>query len=385
MTNLGYDPTGRWLFATDHEHAPTTKYVFDLTAPPGAEPRVLARGEPVVWYFPLAFDPTGRWAATIHTNEIAFWPLESPSAHVLSVPSLSAQAVAFAPDGRSLLWLALDAGVRTLSLRGDLGGTRTVLPASPPFGLLSMTMHGASRALALSGGRGRLIVVPLDGGPARALRGFPEETGAVGKPAFQRRRQARGGRPRLARSARPEGDPSMGPGDGRGPGIRSAAGRRRRLGRCHPGRVVRRARPVARHRVGDNWRPVTAIQTGDTDGNPDTVGDPTWTSFRPTPPNQEYASGHAIEGGAGAEVLKQFFGTDEIGFRDCSATLPAGSTCSDATPVFRAYTSFSQAAVENGYSRILIGYHFRKSVEEGTDYGRKIGKRAANLYLRPVH
>ena len=133
------------------------------------------------------------------------------------------------------------------------------------------------------------------------------------------------------------------------------------------------------------WRPVTAIQTGDTDGNPDTVGDPTWTPLRPTPPNQDYASGHSIEGGAGAEVLKQFFGTDEVSFRDCSATLPAGSTCSDATPVFRSYTSFSQAAVENAHSRIFIGFHFRKSVEEGTEYGRKIGKRAANLYLRPVH
>ena len=63
-------------------------------------------------------------------------------------------------------------------------------------------------------------------------------------------------------------------------------------------------------------------------------------------------------------------------------TLPAGSTCSDATPVFRSYTSFSQAAAENAYSRILIGFHFRKSVEEGTEYGRQIGKRAANLYLR---
>jgi hypothetical protein len=107
--------------------------------------------------------------------------------------------------------------------------------------------------------------------------------------------------------------------------------------------------------------------------------------FRPTPPDQDYASGHSIEGGAGAEVLKQFFGTDEISFRDCSATLPAGSTCSDATPVFRSYTSFSQAAAENAYSRILIGFHFRKSVEEGTEYGRQIDKRAANLYLRPVH
>jgi hypothetical protein len=46
---------------------------------------------------------------------------------------------------------------------------------------------------------------------------------------------------------------------------------------------------------------------------------------------------------------------------------------------------FPQAAVENAYSRILIGFHFRQSIEEGTKYGRKIGRRAANLYLRPVH
>jgi hypothetical protein len=133
------------------------------------------------------------------------------------------------------------------------------------------------------------------------------------------------------------------------------------------------------------WRPVTAIQTGDTDGNPDTMGDPTWTPLRPTPPNQDYASGHAIEGGAGAEVLTQFFGTDEVSFQDCGAALPDGSTCSDATPVFRSFTSFSQAAAENAYSRILIGFHFRKSIEEGTRYGQRIGRRAANLYLRPVH
>jgi hypothetical protein len=133
------------------------------------------------------------------------------------------------------------------------------------------------------------------------------------------------------------------------------------------------------------WRPVTAIQTGDTDGNPDTTGDPLWTPLRPTPPDQDYASGHSIEGGAAAEVLKQFFGTDQISFQDCGVTLPAGSTCSDPSPVLRSYSSFSQAAAENAYSRILIGFHFRKSVEEGTDYGRKIGKRAANLYLRPVH
>jgi hypothetical protein len=126
----------------------------------------------------------------------------------------------------------------------------------------------------------------------------------------------------------------------------------------------------------DFWRPVTAIHRS---------GDTSWTPLQPTPPDQDYPSGHSIEGGVGAEVLKQFFGTDQISFQDCSVTLPAGSTCADPTPVLRTYTSFSQAAAENAYSRILIGFHFRKAVEAGTAYGRKIGERAVNLYLQPVH
>jgi len=133
------------------------------------------------------------------------------------------------------------------------------------------------------------------------------------------------------------------------------------------------------------WRPVTAIHNADTDGNPNTTVDPHWTPLVVTPPDQDYPSGHSIEGGAGAEVLKQFFGTDGIRFQDCGVTLPAGSTCSDPSAVLRSYSTFSQAAAENAYSRILIGFHFRKAVEEGTDYGRKIGKRSANLYFRPVH
>ena len=50
---------------------------------------------------------------------------------------------------------------------------------------------------------------------------------------------------------------------------------------------------------------------------------------------------------------------------DCGVKLPAGSTCADPTPVLRSYTSFSQAATENALSRIFIGFHFRKSIEEG--------------------
>ena len=48
------------------------------------------------------------------------------------------------------------------------------------------------------------------------------------------------------------------------------------------------------------------------------------------------------------------------------------------------YSTFTEAA-DSTYSRILIGFHFRKATEAGTWYGRQIGKRAVNLYLRPIH
>ena len=133
------------------------------------------------------------------------------------------------------------------------------------------------------------------------------------------------------------------------------------------------------------WRPVTAIQLAETDGNPDTTADPTWTPLVPTPPIPDHDSAHSVEGGAAAQVLRRFFGADRIYFETCSLTLPAGSTCRDSSPVLRRYASFSAAADENGESRILVGFHFRKAVEDGIEHGRKIGNRAVNLFMRPTH
>ena len=130
------------------------------------------------------------------------------------------------------------------------------------------------------------------------------------------------------------------------------------------------------------WRPITAIQMAATDGNPNTDADPTWTPLVPTPPIPDYDSAHSVEGGAAAQVLKRFFGTDRIGFETCSLTLPPGSTCDDASPVLRSYSSFTQAANENGESRILVGFHFRSAVEEGIEHGRQIANRAVDRFLR---
>jgi hypothetical protein len=131
------------------------------------------------------------------------------------------------------------------------------------------------------------------------------------------------------------------------------------------------------------WRPITAIRLGEIDGNRDTVGDPTWTPLLETPAIPDYDSGHSVQGGAISEMMRLFFGTDNIAFTTCSTSLPAGSTCNDPSPVTRSYTSFSQAAAENGLSRILVGIHFRKAVTEGIEHGGKIAHHTFTQYLRP--
>jgi hypothetical protein len=122
------------------------------------------------------------------------------------------------------------------------------------------------------------------------------------------------------------------------------------------------------------WRPITAVRAGETDGNPDTTGDPNWMSLMEIGPVPEYPSGHSGQGGAMSEVLARFFG-DRVSFSTTSTMAP-GAT--------REFTRFSDAAVENGNSRIYVGFHFRHAVTEGIKLGTKVGKVAFNHYLRPV-
>jgi hypothetical protein len=132
------------------------------------------------------------------------------------------------------------------------------------------------------------------------------------------------------------------------------------------------------------WRPITAIREGDNDGNRATQGDSTWTPLEPTYPIPDHDSGHAVQGGVAAEILKQVFGTDDVSFTACSTTVGAGGTCTDAMPVIRSYSSFSQAADENAVSRIYIGIHFRKAVETGVHHGRRIAAYAVHRFMKPV-
>jgi hypothetical protein len=132
------------------------------------------------------------------------------------------------------------------------------------------------------------------------------------------------------------------------------------------------------------WRPITAIRLGDTDGNPDTHGVADWTPLQFTYPMPDHDSGHAVQGGVAAEILKQVFGTDHVSFTACSTTVGPSGRCGDPAPVIRSYSSFSQAAEENAVSRIYIGIHFRRAVEQGVRHGRKIADYAVHQHLKPV-
>jgi hypothetical protein len=122
------------------------------------------------------------------------------------------------------------------------------------------------------------------------------------------------------------------------------------------------------------WRPITAIRLGDTDGNPNTIGDEDWEVLAPpTPPVPDYPSNHSCNAGAGEEIFKLFFGNDNMRFTQISNSLPN---------VTRSFTRFSQAGRENCLARIYVGYHFRNAIDEGEKQGKKIGSYIFNKFLR---
>jgi hypothetical protein len=121
--------------------------------------------------------------------------------------------------------------------------------------------------------------------------------------------------------------------------------------------------------VYDLWRPVTGIREAVTDGNPLTEADPDWEPLGApapdpfTPPFPAYPSGHATFGAALFGVLARYFGTDEYAFQVQSDELPG---------VVRSYDRFSDAAEENGTSRIYLGIHWNFDSTEGQALGYQI-------------
>ena len=122
------------------------------------------------------------------------------------------------------------------------------------------------------------------------------------------------------------------------------------------------------------WRPVTAIQLGENDGNAATVGDPSWMPFLTTSAHPEYPSGHSNLVGAAATVLGTIFG-ENVAFEATSEVMPG--------PV-RSFVGFNGAITEMANARVFGGMHFRNSCLRGSELGGAVAAYVLEHAMQPI-
>ncbi len=126
----------------------------------------------------------------------------------------------------------------------------------------------------------------------------------------------------------------------------------------------------------DILRPETAIRArAPTFGNPDprVAREPRWRSYIPTPEFPSYTSGHSAFGAAAAEMIALIHGRDDLAF---SGQSPDQVLWPQLRGVTRHWTSLTQMAAENGFSRIYGGVHWDKDNTESLTIGRAIARQA---------
>lgn len=122
------------------------------------------------------------------------------------------------------------------------------------------------------------------------------------------------------------------------------------------------------------WRPITAIQLADTDGNPATTADATWEPLVATPPYPEYASGHACITGAATNAFGRLFGPRSI-------DINIGSS---VTGTVRHYQSVEELDTETQNARIWLGLHFRTAMTDGNMIGHAASTWVISREFRPT-
>lgn len=124
------------------------------------------------------------------------------------------------------------------------------------------------------------------------------------------------------------------------------------------------------------WRPITAIEFADVDGNPATDADATWRPLFNTPSHPEYLSGHSTASGAAAMAMLLYFG--DATFTIDSSTIPGA-----VSGIVRTFTGIQQASMEVGDSRVYGGIHFRTACNVGRATGEAIAQYVLTNALQP--
>jgi len=125
------------------------------------------------------------------------------------------------------------------------------------------------------------------------------------------------------------------------------------------------------------WRPITAIRQADTDLNPSTDPDPTWSTLIPTPPYPSYAGNMATIGASAARVIALAIGTNDIEVR---ATWKQSGGQPDVTHTF---SKLSDVAQEQADSRIYGGIHYRFDNVAGQIAGKAVAEYVFANFMTP--
>jgi hypothetical protein len=124
------------------------------------------------------------------------------------------------------------------------------------------------------------------------------------------------------------------------------------------------------------WRPITAIQHADIDGNAETEQDASWRPQIVTPGHPEWPSAHGCGTSAYANAIAEFFGTKR---------LPGGIWLSGAAGIDdRFFDSTDEIIREIIDTRVYNGVHYRTSVVQGAVLGHKVAQWVARYYFQPV-
>ena len=128
------------------------------------------------------------------------------------------------------------------------------------------------------------------------------------------------------------------------------------------------------------WRPVTAIQHADIDGNPDTTADATWTPLLTTPNHPEYPAAHGCITGAESDVLTTILHT-----RDIQVDYPGAVGGASTLTTTRHYATAGDLRREIINARVWAGLHYRNSGQVGVQLGRAVARYALDHYFQPTH
>jgi hypothetical protein len=127
------------------------------------------------------------------------------------------------------------------------------------------------------------------------------------------------------------------------------------------------------------WRPYTAIRNANTDSNPATTADPTWTPLLSTPNHPEYPAAHGCLTSAATDVVAEALGTNEI-----DVTIWGSNAGSSALGTTRHFDTVQQVQSQVVDARVWGGLHLRSSVLAGEALGNGVAGWILDRYFRPL-